>query len=181
MDIHVPGHNHYAPWVLAGGLLYSCTAPYKAVYLGIVDRKIPLFQVTLYEAVGGFVRQRRNGAGPKDLGLAEQLFREPVRPGLVFTGKIEVDIRLLIPLKSHEHFKGNVEAVLSKRCTTFRAGFVRKVRPRADASVFREFAVLALVAQVVRRQRVYLGYTTHGCNQRRPHRTPGPYQVPVLV
>ncbi len=48
---------------------------------------------------------------------------------LVLAGKIQVDIRLLVPFKTQEGLEGNVKAVLDKRPAADRAVLVRQIAP----------------------------------------------------
>ena len=72
---------------------------------------------------------------------------------LVFPGKIKVDIRFFIPLKSKERFKGNIKAILFQRSPANRAFLIRHITsgpPGKSLHFFRiEIAVMAFLAIVM--------------------------------
>ena len=55
---------------------------------------------------------------------------------LIFSGKVKVDIRLLIPLKSKERLKGDIKSILFKGCAAHWAGFVRHIAARHTGELF---------------------------------------------
>ena len=75
----------------------------------------PLFVEILHIAVCGLIRQRADGARAEGITLAEDDLGVVVGLALVLAGKVQVDIRLLVALKSQESFKRDVKAVLFQR------------------------------------------------------------------
>ena len=84
---------------------------------------------------------------------------------LHLTGKIKVDIRRLVAVKSEERLKGDVMPVVIEFCPATRAGRIRQVKAGADVGRHVKIAVLAVRAPVVRTERVDL----RDSSQRRHH------------
>ena len=72
---------------------------------------LPL-KVVLDIAISCFVCHCRDGTGLIGLSVAENDFRIFVGLTLVFTGEVQVDIRLLVTLEAQEGLEGDVKAVL---------------------------------------------------------------------
>ena len=67
-------------------------------------------------------------SGLKDILLSKYLAHELMRNRLIFAGEVEVDIRLLVPVKAQERRKRNVESVLVHRGTTSDTYLVRHIK-----------------------------------------------------
>ena len=78
-------------------------------------------------AIGGLQLDRAYGACLKGLSFAEYLFGIGVGLGLVISGKIQIDIRLLIALESKEGLKGDIESVFYKRLSAYGTDLIRHV------------------------------------------------------
>ena len=83
------------------------------------------FKIILHITESGLVRQGCNGSGTESLSCAEDNLRVFMRLGLVLTGEVQVDIRLLISLESQERLERNIKAILMKFLSTHRADLVR--------------------------------------------------------
>ena len=79
-----------------------------------------------------------------------------MRMCLVFTREIEVDIGGLVAVESEECFKRDIVPVADHRRAALRTVFGREVKARTNGTVCKKLAVLALGADVMRRQRVDL-------------------------
>ena len=116
------------------------------------------------------------------MALAEHLLHELVRDGLVFTGKVEVDIRRLIALKAQEHLKRDQETLLAVLCPADGADLVRHVHAAGvGRAVHVEIAVAAVGANVVRLERVDLRDARHRGDERGADRTARADEVAVAV
>ena len=104
------GKNDNTAWVLACGPAHTCAALDNTVDLAVPLSLSPFFIVILYIAESCFLRQGADGSGLKSLARAENNLYIPVGFSLIIAGEIQVDIRLLVSLKSQESFKGNVKS-----------------------------------------------------------------------
>ena len=77
----------------------------------MVHRAAALIQIFFDIAVGGLVLNTGHGACLEHVGFAEQLLCIAVHIGLIFAGKVQVDIRLFIAVEAQEGLEGNVVAV----------------------------------------------------------------------
>ena len=103
---------------------------------------------------------------------------------LIFPGEIQVNIRLLISLKSKEGFKRDIKSILHQRLSAPRTDLIRKVTS-GNTGIFLNFRcvkiiVPALRTAVMRRQGIYFCNSRHKSHQRRPYRSSRAYQITVL-
>ena len=90
-----------------------------------------------------------------------------MRFGLIFAGKILVDIRRLIAVEAEEGFKRDIVTIAFHIGTAFRTIFRRQIEARSDSTVRDEFAMLAIRAGVVRYKWIDLGDASHSRNKGR--------------
>ena len=181
LHILVVRDHHQAAGVLARGTADAHAAQGQAVFLRPAGHDAVLLQILLHEAVGGLFRQRTDGTRPEHLRLAEHFDGVTVSPGLIFAGEVQVDIRHLAAAEAQKGLKGDVEAVLDVLRTADGTDLVRHIRAAAVAAVQNEFAVFALGAAVVGRQRVDLRNAGHIGHQRRADGASGTNQIAALV
>ena len=103
-----------------------------------------------------------------------------MRPRLILTREVQVNIRHLAAAEAEEGLKRNVKAVLDVLRAAFRAVLIRHIRAAAVAAVGDELAVPALRAAVVRRERVDLGDARHIGDERRADRPSRADQIAAL-
>ncbi len=115
LDFLPDGQDNDAARVLSRRAADPHAAPDKTVNLAVPPALAPLVVIPFHIAVSGLVGQRSHGARPVSLPLAENHFRVVVRVALVLPGEIEIDIRLLVPLKSQKRLERNVMALLFQR------------------------------------------------------------------
>ena len=121
--------------------MLSCGAPDAHAALDnpvnlTVSLPLPvLLKIVFHIPEGCLIRQRTDGSGPESLTFAKDDFCVVVGPALVFAGKIQVYIRLFIPLKAQESLKGNIKAVLREGMSADRAELIRHVAS-GHAAVF---------------------------------------------
>ena len=88
----------------------------------------PMFFIIIFHITESrFISQGTNGTCPKGLTLAEDDLRIIMGLTLVFSGEIQVNIRLLVPLKAQEGLKGNIKSVLCQGEPAHRANFIRHI------------------------------------------------------
>ena len=167
LHILVVRDHHQAAGVLAGGAADANAAKGQTVFLRPAGHDAVFLQILLHKAVGSLFRQRTDGTRSEHLCLSEHFDGVTVSPGLVFAGKVQVDIRHLAAAEAQEGLKGDVEAVLHVLGAADGAHLVRHIRAAAVAAVQNEFAVFALRTAVVGRQGVDLRNAGHISHQRR--------------
>ena len=109
--------------------------------------------------------------------VAEDLARVPVNARLILAREVQVDIRHLVALEAEEGFERDVEALLGERLAALRADFIRQVH--AAGVILVPLDVLVVRAEIVRRERVYLGDVRHERRERRADRTSRADQIAV--
>ena len=156
VNLHPARHNNHAARVLAGGALDAGAAGGQAQLLRAVQHRPLLLGVFADKADGRFIRHGGDGTGLKHVVLAEQRFRVAVGVALILAGEVQVDIRRFVAVEAQKRFKRNGVAVAAVFGAADGALLGRQVKARAVAAVRNEFAVLAVRADIMRRQRVYL-------------------------
>ena len=104
--------------MLASGTADTGTALHDTVDLTVTLVLPPFLIIVLHITKCGFFRKGTNGSRLKGLPFSEDNLCIPVSIGLIFTGKVQVDIRLLITFKTKECLKRNIKACLlyTSRC-----------------------------------------------------------------
>ena len=181
-DLIFLGNNHQAAGVLARGSPDTDAACRKPVFLRPVGSFAPFRQVLFDIAEGGLFRNGANGPRPEDVGLSKHLHTVGVGLGLIFTGKVQVNIRHLVAAEAQEGLEGDVEAVLLKFCAALGTDRIRQVRTAAVALGHLKGGELALRIRtaVMRREGIYLRNAGHIGNNGGAYRATGAYQIAVL-
>ena len=90
-----------------------------------------LFVIILHKAVRSLIRQGADRPRLKRMPLAEEHFRVFVGLCLIVPGEVQVDIRLLVPLKPEECLKRDIKAGLHERFPAHRAVLSRHIKAAA--------------------------------------------------
>lgn len=181
MNVHVARHDHNAGRMLARRRFDAHAAMGHLVDVGNVLFDALFLEEFLDVAERCLVGDSLDGTSAIDIVLAEQDFRVFMRDRLIGTGEVQVDIRDFIAVEAEEDGKRDVVAVFNHGFAADRAYFVRQVIAAAVGAVGDEFAVLAFRAAPVRRQRVDLGDTRHGRDERGTDGTTRTDEVAVVV
>ena len=88
--------------MLSRASAHSRTALYNPVDFAVSLLASALFKIIFHITERRLIRQRADRTGTERLSCAENNFRIFMRLTLIFAGKVQVDIRLLIPLKSED-------------------------------------------------------------------------------
>ena len=173
--------------MLASGTADTGTTLHDTVDLTVTLVLPPFLIIVLHITKCGFFRKGTNGSRLKGLPFSEDNLCIPVGIGLIFTGKVQVDIRLLITFKTKECLKRNIKAFLVHPGTAFRTDLIRHITSCHTRVFFHLRGIKITVftvrirTEIMRRQRVYLRDTGHGRCQRRTYRTSGANQITVLI
>ena len=153
VDLLSQGKHDDAPRMLSRSPPHSHAALNDAVDLAVALSASPFLIIFFHIAEGRLVRQGADGPCPEGLALAEDNLRVVVGLTLVFSGKVQVNIRLLVPLKSEESFKWNIKSVLFQERTADRAFLIRHIAARHAGKCLHlrrvEIIVAALGAVIV--------------------------------
>ena len=177
VNLNLLGHNDNAARMLARGTAHARAARREAVLLRAGALDAALLHVLFDVAERRFLGNRADGARPEHMVVAEDLAGVPVDARLVLTREIQVNIGHLVALKAKERFERDVEALFCERLAAFRADLVGQIDTAGVILVPLE--VFVIRAQIVRRERVYLGNIRHERRQRRADRTARTDQIAV--
>ena len=184
IDILSKRQHHNTPWMLSCTSSDPCHPCCQALHLALAPVPLPLLKIVLHIPESRLIRKGCNGSRPEGLPCAEDNLRVLMSLGLVLTGKIQVDIRLLVPLKPQECLKRNVKSLLVKLLPTDRTVPVRHVHPRlAPVSFyifFLKIHIVTFAAVIMGTQGVDLRDARHGGHKRASHTSPGSHQVSIL-
>ena len=180
VDLPVLGDDDHAAGVLAGGPAHAGAAQGQAVFLRLRRLDAAGGEIFFDVTVSGLLRHGADGPGLEDVVLPEQLKGILVGLGLVFAGKVQVDIRDLFAAVAQERLKGDVEAVLHIGRPADGTDGVRHIRAAAKARPGVKIRVLALGAAVMGRQGVDLRDARQERHDGRADRTTGADQIAML-
>ena len=132
--------------VLSRGPAHAHAALDNPVDLAVSLSGAPLLVVFLHIAVGRLVRKSADGAGPEGLSLAENHLGVVVGLALVLAGEVQVNIWLLVPLKTQECLKGDVKAILLQGRAADRAELIRHIAARHAGEFLYLLGVKVIIA-----------------------------------
>ncbi len=161
IDLVIVRADDDAARMLAGRTLDAGTMLRQTVFFIFVDRDIPLFKKLRHIAKGRLFGDRADGPGLKNIFFAEDGPHIAMRDRLIFSGKVQVDIRLFVSLEPQEGRERDRIAVPLHRRAAVRAVQRRHIHA---AVVFLHIApddLLAVRAQIVRIQRIDLRNARH--------------------
>ena len=173
--------------MLSGRPVDSDTAGGNAVDLTASFMYTALLKIILYISVCRLVGKCTDRTRFKCLSLTEDNLRVLMRLTLVLSGEVQVDIRLLISLKSEECLKRDVKALLGKRSAALRADGIRHVTAAASGVGLHQFRVKIAVlaagvgAKIMCMQRIYLRDTSHRRCEGASDRSTRSNQIPILI
>ena len=171
--------------MLSGGSVNTGTSCNDTVDLTVTFMYTLFFVIVFYITKSGFFRQRTYGAGTEGLPRAENYFRIFVGLTLVLTGEVQVDIRLLISLKSQKGLKGDIKSLFFQRFSAHRTVFIRHITAGTAGKAFDQIRIKIIIMTgftiVVGMQRIYLSNTRHGGRKRRTDTASGAYKISVFV
>ena len=118
-------------------------------------RSFHFFKILFHIPKSILFSKRRNRSSTKDIVASKQLFCIFMNLPLIFTRKVQVNIRHFIPIKSHKYFKWNSMPILYIFCTTFWTILVRIVN--SASFLVHKFRMLTVWTSVMRVKSVYFG------------------------
>ena len=127
VDILSYREHDYTAGMLSRRTSDTFTAFCDTCYLAVAADDIMLFKIMLNQSVCCLVRKTRYCTGSECLACAKDYFRIFMSLGLVLTGEVKVDIRLLVSLKPEECLKGYIKAVFLKWLAASGAYLVRHI------------------------------------------------------
>ena len=136
VDLLAQRQNDDAAGVLARRPVDAHTARRDPLDLTASFSNAFVFKITPDITESRLLRHGTDGARPERLPGTENDLRVFVGITLVFSGEVQVDIRLLVSLESQERFKGDVEPVLFQRCAAHRTRFIRHITAGTAAKGF---------------------------------------------
>ena len=128
--------NNDSSRVLACGTPNACASLNYPVDLAVPLVLTMLFKIIFHIAESCFFRKSTDGSRLKGLPFSKNNLCVFMGVCLIFTGKVKVNIRLLVSLKAQEGFKWNVKAFFDHFCAAVRAVFVRHVTACHSAEFF---------------------------------------------
>ena len=184
VDIHPLRENDDSAGMLAGRSADTDTALRKALELTVLLGDTLILKIMHRKAVGCLFGDRADRTCLEGLSLPEDDFRILLGNALLITGKIQVDIGLLIPLEPQERLERDVKSHLGERCPAVRTHHIRHIGPASSPVGLYELRIevhiVAVRTQVVGRQRIHLRDIGHGRDQRRPDRSTGADEISVV-
>ena len=156
IDLIALWHHYHATGMLAGRPFDAGAPLRQAQLLGTVVDNALFLLIFFHIADSRFIRYGSDGAGLKHVVLTKERLCVAVRTALIFAGEVEIDIRGFIAVKAEEGLKRNGVAIPVIIRSADRAFFRRQVKPGAIAAVCNKFTMLALRADIMRFQRIYL-------------------------
>ena len=162
IDIHIVWNNNDPPRVLTGRPFDSSRTESQAFDLGISVVLAKITLVSLDKTVGSLSCDRTYRSCPKGIFFPKDIPDIQVGTRLVFPREVQIDIGYLVPIETKEGFKRNILPVFAELVATVWTILVRHIKTRSIRTICDELTVLALAADIVRRERIDLCDSDHG-------------------
>ena len=144
-----------------------------------------VFEVSFYISVCSLVSKCSDCSGSECLSRTENNFGVLMSLGLVLTGKIQVNIGLLVAFESEECFKRNIKTVFFKRRPAFGTQFIGHIATRSSGIgsdlVGVKIHIMAGAAIIMRWQGINFGNPGHCGNKGGPYRSSRPNKITILI
>src|SRR5690554_2582295 len=108
MNIIFFRYYKYSSWMLACSSFNTCTTFNQPVGLCVCSNYSLIIKILFYITICCLLCYSTYSSCPKDITLTKKLFCKLMYPCLIFTRKIQVNIRYLVPVKAHKDLKGNI-------------------------------------------------------------------------
>ena len=171
-------------------MLSGRTADSYAALNDSLNLLIPLMLSTFFKIVFNisirrFICQCRDCSSSESLTGPENNLRVCMCLTLIFSGEIQVDIRLFVAVKSKECFKWNIVTFLNQLFAAIRTLLRRHIASGTSGIFFYllriEIHIMAFFTVIMCRQRIYLRDTGHCRHKRRSYRSTRTYQIPIFI
>ncbi len=167
--------------MLAGRALDTADARCQSSDFRLPYRLLMLFMVIVHHGIGIFLRIAGNRAGPESILTAKHLFNKLMCSTLIFAGEIEINIGLFVALKAQKSFKGDVLALFDHLHFALRTCLGRQIVTGSVFTADIKYGVVAIRADIMRRQRIDFRNTTECGHKRRAHRTSGTDYIAIGI
>ena len=129
--LNIPSNRQYnnSSRMLSRGSADTGTSLDNTVNLTVSLSLSPLFVIVFHITKGCFFCQSSNGSCLKGLSCAKNNLNISMCFSLIIPGKVQVNIRLLIPFKSQESFKRNVKSFFNQRLSAHRTVLIGHITP----------------------------------------------------
>ena len=166
--------------MLPGGALNINYSGGQTLFFGIAYGNPALLAVFEHIADGGFISHTGYCAGPEHIIVPEKLLNILMDNGLIYAGKVKVDIRRFVAVKAHKHLKGYIKALSVHFSAAFWARDTRKVKTAAVFfGIHIKIGIPAVRADIMRRQRIYLRNIRHSGGKRRAYGATGTHKIAI--
>src|SRR5699024_9473383 len=107
---------------------YTCTTLDKSINFSFFIYKLLIRSIALYVTICCLFSDGTNCSRSEYFIFTKYIFCIFMGFWLIFPGKIQVDIRHLIPLKAQKRFKWNILTVLQQICPALWTWFILQVK-----------------------------------------------------
>src|SRR5690554_3513286 len=141
-------YHHHSSGMLTCRTFYPAAPFYQPVNFRIFEIKTSFVHITTDKTESGLFGQGAYSSGAKNPVFSKEFLCISMYLRLVFSGKIKINIRFLVPFKTHKSGKRNVVAVLLQSSPALRAIFRGKVDSGQLATGLRKLAVPAVRTKI---------------------------------
>ena len=185
--VNCPSHWKYnnSSRMLSGRTAHANTALQQTLNFHRPLRNSFLLKIIFHITVCRLIRKCTYRTGTECLSGTKNNFRICMGFTLVFTGKVQINIRLFIPVKSKECFKRYVMSIAHKFCPTIRTFLRRHIKSGTAGKRFYlvriKIRIMAFFTVIMCRKRIYLCDTGHCSDERRTNGTTRTNKISVLI
>ena len=185
INVFTKRKNDNSARMLSGRSSDTGTSLHDPVNLAVSFMNSSFFIIIFYIAESSLIRQRTNRSRTECLSCSEDNLRIFMCLTLIFSRKIQVNIRLFISFKSKERLKWDIKSCFHKRCSAVWADRIRHITSCSSGIRFYfrgiKIIIMAFLAVIMGTQRIYFCDSGHGCHKRRSYRSTGSHQISVFI
>ena len=123
-------------WMLTRTSAHACAARCQTHHLCRPFMDVSLFKIIFHISKSCLIRYRTHCTGTECLTCPKNHFGISMGFTLVFPGKVQINIRLLVSFKSKERLKRNVKSVFLHWFATLWTNFIRHITSGASGKCF---------------------------------------------
>ena len=128
INIHVIWNNDDSSWVLSSRSFNTCRTLRQSFYFCITIKFIVIPLIAFHKTISCFGSDCTNRTSTKGIFFTKNISNIQVSTRLIFSRKVQVNIRYLITVKTKEGFKRNILSIFTQLMPTMRTIFIWHIK-----------------------------------------------------
>ena len=128
IDIHIIWNNHNSSRVLSSRPFDTCCTLRQSLYFCVTVKFIVIPLIPFHKTISCFGSDCTNRTSTKGIFLTKNISDIQMSTRLIFTRKVQVNIRHLVTIEAKEGFKRNILSIFTQLMSTMRTIFIWHIK-----------------------------------------------------